>query len=320
MGSPIVYNFSIDLSIGNEYTFTSSVVMGENTLTLVETGAFDVKDGKIAFTAATVDGKAVETPATVEGSIADKTIKAAFKLSSMAKTPDDIEAKFGTYADIAGTYTGVYTKAMGPMTLNYGVTINIDAFGGYKYAAVDSATKEIAYEEEGTYTYADGKFAFTSNKEGAAANEGKLENFVLTAKLPISSQVPMTPELSFYAEEVSGLFTATGEDGDNKYGAAINLYANNFRIAVAKEDGTICYVAVGTFEIKKAMMTTIELTVTGLYKDAELTQAITDIPAELKTITAPVAESGINIELPFDVDDSKLIGFQLTKEVAATAQ
>ncbi len=314
MGSAIVYNFSIDLVIGNEYTFTSSVVMGTNTLTLTETGAFDVKDGKITFTAATVDGKKVEEAKPVEGSIADKTIKAAFKLSTMAKDPQEIEAKLGVYADIAGVYSGKYVKAMGGMTLDYVIALDLDAFGGYKYSASDD--KEVVYEEQGTYTYADGKLVLTSGKEGAKPVEGKLENYVISVKLPISSQVPMTPELSFYAEEVSGLFTATGEDGDKKYAASINLVGNTFAIAVSKEDGTVCYVATGTFEVKKAMMTTIELTTTGLYKDSDMTTAITDIPAELKKISAPVAESGINAELPFDVDDSKLIGFQFVKSAA----
>ena len=52
---------------------------------------------------------------------------------------------------------------------------------------------------------------------------------------------------------------------------------------------------------------------TALYKDAEMKEAVTEIPAELKAVSAPVAESGINAELPFDLDDSKLIGFQFAK-------
>ena len=311
MGSSIVYNFSLDLVIGNEYTFTSSVAMGGTTLTLVENGSFDVNGTEITFTPAMLDGTAVENAEAVKGSIADKTIKAAFQLSSMAKARQEIEAKFGTYADIAGTYTGVYDQPM--MGFNYSVVMTIDAFGGYKYSTIDTADTTVKYTEEGTFTYADGKFALTSNKEGATAVEAALANYVLTAKLPVSTDVPMSVSLSFYAEEASGTFDAVGENGDKKYGAGLTLTGNNFAIAVAKEDETISYVAIGTFEIKKAMLTTVEFTTTALYKDAALTQPITDIPAELKTISAPIAESGINAEIPFDVDDSAVIGFQFTK-------
>ena len=52
-------------------------------------------------------------------------------------------------------------------------------------------------------------------------------------------------------------------------------------------------------------MTTTELTANGA--------AVTEIPAELATISAPVAESGINAELLFELDDAAVLGFQLTK-------
>ena len=87
----------------------------------------------------------------------------------------------------------------------------------------------------------------------------------------------------------------------------INTYTKVLR------EELILDVAAGTFEIKKAMLTTVELTTTALYKDAEMKEAVTEIPAELKAVSAPVAESGINAELPFDLDDSKLIGFQFAK-------
>lgn len=61
------------------------------------------------------------------------------------------------------------------------------------------------------------------------------------------------------------------------------------------------------------MLTTLEFKCEALYKDEAMQNKVTDIPAELKTISAPVAESGINAELPFDLDDSKLLGFQFAK-------
>ena len=262
----------------------------------------------------TVDGTAVENPTAVEGTIADKTIKSKFTLSTMAKAPDEIEAKFAVYSDVAGTYTGLYQKAMGTMALEYKTIMVLDAFGGYKYSTVDVAdATKVNYTEEGTYTYTDGKFAFTSNKEGATAVEGTLANYVLTTKLPISAMMSTPTDVTFYAPEASGEFAASGEDGDKKFGAAITLIGNTATIAVANDKEEVIYVAIGTFEVKKAMLTTLEIKCEAVYKDAAMQNKVTEIPAELKTISAPVAESGINIELPFDLDDSKVIGFQMVK-------
>jgi hypothetical protein len=40
---------------------------------------------------------------------------------------------------------------------------------------------------------------------------------------------------------------------------------------------------------------------------------VTDIPVELATVSAPVAESGINANLLFDLDDAAVVGFALEK-------
>ena len=70
------------------------------------------------------------------------------------------------------------------------------------------------------------------------------------------------------------------------------------------------YVAKGTFEIQQAMLCSVVLTTTELTANGA---AVTEIPAELATVSAPVAESGINAELLFDLDDAAVLGFQLTK-------
>ena len=313
MAGSVLYTYELALGNGMEYTFSSSFAMGGTVYTRVESGSFAVDGEKISFTAMNVDGEAVEAPAAVEGTISDKTIKAAFKLSMMASEAQEIEARLGVYADQAGVYAGLYQKQMGPMTLSYLTKLELDAFGGYKFSTASASEPEtVDYSEEGTYTVTDGKFAFQSSDENAPAVEGVLANYVMSVKFPISQMVPNAVDLSLYAEEVSGKFAATAatEDGKN-YTATLELQGNAFVLTVAAEGAeTPAYVAEGTFEIQKAMLCSVVMSTTTLTVNGV---AATEIPAELATVSAPVAESGINAELLFDVDDAAVLGFQLTK-------
>lgn len=312
MAGTVLYSYELTLGNGMEYTFSSSFSMMGNVFTRTEAGSFAVDGQKISFTALSVDGEAVEAPAAVDGTIADKTIKAPFKLSMMAAEAQEVEARLGVYAEQAGVYAGLYEKQMGPMTLSYLTKLELDAFGGYKFSTASASDPEtVDYSEEGTYTVAAGKFTFQSAAEGAAAVEGTLANYVMQAKFPISQMVPTAVDLSLYAEEVSGKFSATATNNDKTYTATLELLGNSFVLTVS-EDGADApaYVAKGTFEIQKAMLcsvvlTTVELTANGA--------AVAEIPAELATVSAPVAESGINAELLFDLDDAAVLGFQLTK-------
>ena len=323
MAGNVLYSYELTLGNGMEYTFSSSFAMMGGTYTRTETGTFAIDGSKISFTALAVDGEAIEAPAAVDGTIADNKITAAFKLSAMASEAQEVEARLGVYADVAGTYTGLYEKAMGPMVLSYGCKLELDAFGGYKFTTVSITDisalnrpfdpEAVDYSEEGTYTYADGKFTLTASAEGAEAKEATLANYVLSAKFPISAMVPTAVDLALYAEEVSGIFSATAALEDDKmvYTATLVLSGNKFVLSVAAEDEKlVAYVAEGTFEIKKAMLTTVELTTTSLMAYDVI---VAEIPAELATISCPVNESGINAELLFNVDDAATLGFQLAK-------
>lgn len=311
MAGTVLYSYELVLDYGLEYTFSSSFSMDGSIYTRVEIGNFAVNGSEISFTATEVDGEAVEAPATLNGTIADQTIKAPFKLSKMASEPQEVEARLGVYAEYAGTYTGLYEKAMGPMVLSYKTVLKLDAFGGYQFSTISTADGEVDYTEEGTYTVADGKFAFTSSAEGAAAVEGALANYVMNVKFPISSMVPNAVDLALYAEEVSGEFSCTGVVNDKNYVAHLVLQGNNFVLTVGEEGAeTPAYVAKGTFEIQKAMNTNVVLTTVELLAGDG---TAVEIPAELATVSAPVAESGINANLLFDLDDAAVVGFQLEK-------
>lgn len=313
MAGTVLYSYELVLDYGLEYTFSSSFSMMGQEFVRVETGNFEVNGTEISFaaTAVTFAGEPKDVPPAVVGSIADNTIKAPFFLSAMASEPQEVEARLGVYAEYAGTYTGLYEKAMGPMVLSYKTVLKLDAFGGYQFSTISTADGEVDYTEEGTYTVADGKFAFTSSAEGAAAVEGTLANYVMNVKFPISSMVPNAVDLALYAEEVSGEFSCTGVVNDKNYVAHLVLQGNNFVLTVGEEGTeTPAYVAKGTFEIQKAMNTNVVLTTVELLAGDG---TAVEIPAELATVSAPVAESGINANLLFDLDDAAVVGFQLEK-------
>lgn len=312
MAGTVNYNYELTLGYGLEYTFASSFSMMNQVFTITESGLFAIDGDKITFTATVKDGVAVEAPAAVEGTIANKEITAAFKLSAMAAEPQSVTAKFATYADVAGEYVGVIEKAMGPMVLKYDTKLVLDAFGGYKYTT--STMGEVDYTEEGTYTYADKKFTFTSSAEGATAVEATFDGFVITTKFPMSAMVSTPVDTVLYADTVSGAFAVEATEEEVKYNVALELKADKFALEVKVNDA-VAYTAKGTFTVTTGMMSAVVLTTT------ELTgadgAAVADIPAELATISAPVSDSGININLVYDLDDSTTIGFALVKVTAS---
>ena len=306
MGSAVVYNYELVLGYGMEYTFSSSFSMGGSSMTRVETGNFAVNGTEISFTATVVDGEAVESPAAVTGTIADNSITAAFKLSFMASTAQEVTAKLAIYADYAGTYTGLYEKAMGPMVLSYKAVLVLDAFGGYTYTTYSGDEADLT--QTGTYTVDNGAFTFLCD---GTTYEGTLANFVMSAKFPISAMVPNAVDLQLYADEVSGKFESTVTEGEKTYKATLELIGNTFTLTVADASAAkAAYVATGTFQIQKAMTTNVVLTTTAL---VGADGAAAAIPVELATVSCPVAESGINAELVFDLDDTATLGFQMAK-------
>ena len=306
MGSAVVYNYELILGYGMEYTFTSSFTMMGGSMTRVETGTFAIDGTAISFTATVVDGEAVEAPAAVTGTIADNSITAAFKLSSMASAAQEVTAKLAIYADYAGTYTGLYEKAMGPMVLSYKTVLVLDAFGGYTYTTYSGDEADLT--QAGTYTVENGAFTFQSDD---ATYTGTLASFVMSAKFPISAMVSNAVDLQLYADEVSGKFESTVTEGEKTYKATLELIGNTFTLTVGIDGANApAYIAKGTFAIQKAMTTNVVLTTTTL---VGADGAAAAIPVELATVSCPVAESGINAELVFDLDDTATLGFQMAK-------
>ena len=313
MGGTVHYTFELVLGYGLEYTFSSSFTMMGTSMTLTESGSFAVDGEKITFTATEKDGEAVAAPTAVEGTIVGKKITAAFKLSAMASAAETVEMNFATYADIAGTYTGVVSLMGGMAT--YAAALELDAFGGYVYVTVDEE-EAIQYSEEGTFTVEAGKLLLTSSAEGATAIEATLNEFTIVASLKVSSMVPMATSITFYSEAVSGEFSATATtDGGVEYTAFLLLEGNTYKLAVGQDENNIVYACEGTFTIQMGMVNSLVLTATKVCSSPSFSDdtVITDAPDEVKTITAPVSEAGINASLIFDLDDSATLGFNFAK-------
>lgn len=303
MAGTVNYSYELDLSYGMEYTFASSFSMMGGTYTLKESGTFAIDGTKISFTATTRDDAAVENPTTVEGTIENKEITAAFKLSMMASEAQTITAKYAIYSDVAGTYTGKIEKAMGPMTLVYDTKLVIDAFGGYKYTTTNSDGEED-YTEEGTFVAENGVIKFTSNAEGATAVEGTYNNYTITTKFPMSAMVSTPVDTVVYAESVSGTFKAETEYNGVKYNVELTLSSNKFELKLAA-DGKDVYAVNGTFEINIGMTDTLIFTAESI--------SVADAALDAFNMSAPISDSGINVTIPYDLDDTETIGFSLTK-------
>lgn len=303
MAGTVNYNYEITLSYGMEYSFTSSFSMMGATYTITENGTFAIDGTKISFTATTKDGAAVENPVAVDGTIENKEITAAFKLSMMASEAQTVTAKFAIYPELAGTYIGKIEKAMGPMTLVYNTELVLDALGNYKYSTTDSEGNKD-YSEEGTYVANNGVISFTSSAEGAAAVDGTYNDYVVTTKFPMSAMVSTPVDTVVYSEAVSGTFKTEATQDDVKYNVELNLSNNEFELILKANDNEV-YIVKGVFEIKTGMMDTLEFTA----------ESISAENADLSAfnVSAPLSESGINITIPYVLDDTATIGFSLTK-------
>ncbi len=298
MAGNVLYSYELELGYGYVYTFESSFAMGGTTYTWTETGHFTVDGTKITFTS---DAEGA-TPA--EGTIADKKITAAFRLSQMGATPQEITAEFAPYADVAGQYSNFISK----MGTNFYTFLTLKGNGVYTYEAYAEGEKTCS--DEGTFTVDGTKITLTSNAEGAAPMEATVENYTISGenlKFSVYTGTPATPQ-TFYAEHTQGVFSANATtEGGVEYTAELKVIGNTFLLTVTAAGAAApAYTLEGTFQIVKSMgAVTMNLTV------------ITE-NAIFQTATAAVSETSINVELPFDPDDGAKLGFQMEQTATAS--
>ncbi len=297
MAGNVLYSYELELDYGYTYHFESSFVMaGMGTFTWTETGHFAVDGTKITFTPDAEDA----TPA--EGTIENKKITAAFRLSQMGKTPQEIEAEFAPYADVAGQYSN-YKSMMGT---DFYTFLTLKGNGDYTYAAYAAGEAGTTHTDEGKFTMEGNTITLTSSVEGVAPISGTIENYTISGdafKIPLYTGTPAAKQV-FHAEHAQGIFSAKSTtEGGVEYTAELTLAGNTFKLALTAAGAEApAYELEGTFEIVKAMgAMTMNLTVT------------TENPI-FANATAAVSENAINIELPFDPDDSAKLGFQMEQQ------
>ncbi len=302
MAGNVLYSYELELDYGYAYHFESSFSMMGQTFVWVEDGHFAVDGSKITFTS---NEEGAEPSV---GTIADKKITASFKLSKMASAPQEITAEFAPYAAVAGQYSNF--KSM--MGVNFYTFLTLKGNGDYTYAAYADGEAEATHTDSGKFTMDGNAITLTSAVEGVAPITGTLENFTIsgdTFKIPLYTGTPAAKQV-FYAEHAQGVFSASSTtEGGLEYTANLTLIGNTFKLAVTAAGAEApAYELEGTFEIVKAMgAITMSLTVT------------TENPI-FTTATAAVSEDAINVELPFDPDDSATLGFQMEQGKTAFDQ
>ncbi len=299
-GGGVTYTYALKLDYGYTYTFESSYSMMGVSETRTETGHFKVDGTKITFTSN------AEGATAVDGTIAEKKITAAFKLSDKAAAPQEVTAEFAPYADVAGQYSACASIPMGPMSMKFYTFLTLNGNGQYEYVAYADGEAEATYSENGTFTMDGNNITLTSDAEGAAPVSGVIENYTISGNalaFKVADFVPKTYAQIFYAEHAQGVFSAKATtEGENpvEYTATLTLIGNSFTISViAAEAEAPVYEISGTFEITKSMAAT--------------TMVLTVVPADANfaNLKPAISEESINVELPFDPDDSTKLGFQM---------
>lgn len=314
MGTTL-YEYSLVLTTGRRYTFTSSfdaVVEGEpTTFTLVETGVFTLDGTTFTITPKTQTNMAGEvTDVTIDpiaGTLVDGVITSSFKHSFMASSRAECTAQKATTAEIAGFYSAQKTIAAGPMAGTVTVVqMLIDKVGGYVYL---SMVGENGYAEKGTVTFTATEVVLTkthdlnpeNGEEIGAATEAKTTTLTRGA-LSLSGNAPtagMPTAVTLYHDSIQGPFAAslTAEEATDGIAREVILILDadaTFEIQVMANDEVVHTIA-GTFTVTKGMGVSLNLTLAD--ESATLVGMVSDGMINVQNV--PVDGNGTEISFGF---------------------
>lgn len=237
----VVYDVALKLDKGAKAAFSSSFTVMGTSMTYVQEGTFDIADG--AFVMTTTEGNQITGTVNADGSF---TVSAA--LSQMSSTPREVTLVPAITASYAGEYAAVKDFSM--MGFNVTANLSLSKVGTYHY--VSSIGDGNDYVEDGTYAVENGVITLTP-AEGEAV-QGAYGAAVATLKLKISPSVPMATEMTFYGDQVQGVFTAEGSDDiGNTYFSTLTLNPDGTYTIVLDTNGMPAYDEAGTFRTEETM-------------------------------------------------------------------
>jgi hypothetical protein len=278
MGSDVLYEYSLTLGVGREFSFVSDFIMGTEAYKYEESGYYDLEDGELTLY--------LESEEVVGNFDEERNLTIGVKASEMASRSERT-LRLATTAICASTYYG-YFDDEGTDILT---VLTLDKFGGYTFTAndgVNEVTETGSFSITGTnlvFNPADSEESFT----------GTLANYVLNATFKVNDSDTVRTAVTSYCNTIQGTFSATGTDElENEYQATLILNPDaTFSLLLKKGEETILE-EVGTFRVGRVMFVQLILET-----------------ADETTYELVISNVGLNVN--FTLADETVIGFSLKK-------
>lgn len=276
MGGEILYEYSMVLKPGREYSFISEFDMGGDHYVYEEFGTFQIVDNVITITP--------HEQTAVEGTIqSDGSIQIGVKPSQMGSRAVRT-LQVTTTAQYAGTYYGHKQRIMGTTVMyDTSITIKLDKFGKYTYKGVDSQSGTI--NEQGSYQVTGSTITFTI-QDSETTHSGTIQNYILTASFILSTESTNRGEVLTYRSNVIGEFTSTTSVDEVEYQSTLSLQEDGtYQLTILGPDSTVVLEEEGTFVIQRTMLVNVNLTSGSTTRSFVLSTASINGNVEVNSVT-----------------------------------
>lgn len=252
MMGTVTYDLALTLGLGAQAHFASTFTVQDTTMTYAVDGTFSISDGALTITSA--DGATVISGTISEGGAL---VSLSAALSSMSPALKECTLSRATTSAYAGVYTAA--KDFSQMGFKVSVALTLSKTGTYAYTA--SIGDGSDYTENGQFAVENGAITLKSADALASADPavsagvtGTLAADAASLKMRVSNSVPMSTEMTFYAEAVQGTFTASGkDDAGNQYDSTLTLSADGTYQIALNTNGAPSYTESGTFTTEESM-------------------------------------------------------------------
>ncbi len=252
MSSTIDYEYTLKLKTGCTYVFTSTFELEDETYEFIEKGAFSINGTAITLTP--------EGGSALVGVInADSSLDVSIQVSEMAERATH-NLKVATTAAFSGTYYGIKTIKDGETIISSTLAVVVlDKFGNYTYTATESVSGDEP-TASGTFSVSGSAITFTPTV--GTAQTGSIANYVLKSKFMLTEEATAEVEITFYRENVQGVFTAvtTVEEVDFEAELILNV-DGTFSVTITQVGGEVIFDEEGTFTLTRMLFVSLNLKV-----------------------------------------------------------